>query len=127
VRWRIEQVTAILALKFRFAGVQGIAMVSRKKRATTKSKGRRIRAATRKKTAQRVVAKPTKNSTEKRTAKTRRSGVQKRVQEHRQKSGATPVVEETVIDVVEEPLPGVVRITEIEETNVTLSDTDGEE
>jgi hypothetical protein len=33
------------------------------------------------------------------------------------------VVEEPVIDVVDEPLPGVVRLTEIEETEVTLPDT----
>jgi hypothetical protein len=37
------------------------------------------------------------------------------------------VVEETVIDVVDEPLPDVVRLTEIEETEVTLPDTEEEE
>ena len=39
-----------------------------------------------------------------------------------------PVVEGEIIDVVDEPLPGVVRVTEIEATRVTIPDAndDGE-
>ena len=99
-------------------------MVSRKKRATTKSKGRKTRGTTRKKAVKRAVAKPTKKSAKKRTAKTRRSGVSKRIQARQQKPGATPVVEKTIVDIIDEPLPGVVRVTEIEETDVRLPDSE---
>jgi hypothetical protein len=104
-----------------------MAMASRRKRATTKSKGGKIRATMRKKTVKRAVAKPTKKSAKKRTTRARRGAVSKRIQARRQKRGATPVVETTIIDVVDEPLPGVVRLTEIEETEVTLRDTAEEE
>jgi len=98
-------------------------MASRKKRTTTKSKGK-TRATKRKKTVKRSAAKRTKKSSKKRTVKTRRALISKRIQARQQKRGATPVVEETVIDVIDEPFPGVVRVTEIEETEVTLPDTD---
>lgn len=84
-------------------------MASRKKRATRKSKGGKNRATMRKK---RAVAKRTRRSAGKR-AKTRRSGLSKRVTA-RQKRGVTPVVETTVVDVVDEPLAGIVRVTQIE-------------
>jgi hypothetical protein len=61
------------------------------------------------------------------TRRARRTGVSKRIQARQPKHGATPVVEETVIDVIDEPLPGIVRLTEIEETEVTLPDTEEEE
>ena len=105
----------------------GMAMVSRKKRATTKSKGGRTRATMRKKTLKRAAAKRTKKSAEGRTTKTHRSGLSKRIQSRQQKRGATPVVEETVLDIVDEPLPGVVRITEIEEMEVAVPDTEEDE
>lgn len=95
-------------------------MASRRKRATAKSKGGKTRTTMRKKTVKRAVAKRTKKSAKKRTTKTRRSGLSKRIQARRQKRGATPVVETTVIDVVDEPLPGVVRLTEIEEMEVSV-------
>ena len=102
-------------------------MIIRKKRAATKSKGRKARATTRKKTVKRAVAKRTKKSAKKRATKTRRSGASKRVQSRQQKGGATPVVEETVIDIIDEPLPGVVRVTEIEETEVRAPNSDPSE
>jgi len=101
-------------------------MASRKKRTTTKSKSK-TRARMRKKTVKRGAAKRTKKIAKKRTAKTRRAPISKRIQARQQKPGATPVVEETVIDVIDEPLPGVLRVTEIEETDVTLPDTGDEE
>ncbi len=104
----------------------GIAMASRKRR-TTKSKVGKRRATIRKKTVKRAVAKSTKKSAKKRTAKMRRTGASKRIQARQQRRGAAPVVKQTVIDVVDEPLPGVVRVTEIEETEVTVPDTDEEE
>jgi hypothetical protein len=102
-------------------------MASRRKRATTKSKGSKIRATMRKKTVKRAVAKRTKKSAKKPTRRARRSAVSKRIQARQQKRGATPVVEETIIDVIDEPLPGVVRLTEIEEMEVSVPDSEEEE
>lgn len=93
-------------------------------RRTTKSKVGKRRATIRKKTVKRAVVKPTKKSAKKRTARARRGAVSERIQARRQKRGATPVTETTIIDVVDEPLPGVVRLTEIEEMEVTLPDTE---
>lgn len=42
----------------------------------------------------------------------------------RPKQERTAAVETTVIDVVDEPIPGVVRATEIEETRVDSPDPD---
>lgn len=81
----------------------------------------------RKTTVKRAAAKRTKKSAKKRTTKTRRSGPSKRIQSRQQKRGATPVIEETVIDIVDEPLPGVMRVTEIEETEVRVPDTEEED
>ena len=38
-----------------------------------------------------------------------------------------PVVQGEIIDVVDEPMPGVVRVTEIETTRVTLPNSDDDE
>ena len=38
-----------------------------------------------------------------------------------------PVVQDEIIDVVDEPMPGVFRVTEIETTRVTLPDSDDDE
>lgn len=81
----------------------------------------------RKKTVKRVAAKRIKKSAKKRTTKTRRSAVSKRIQPRQRKHGATPMVEKTVIDVVDEPVPGVVRLTEIEEIQVAVPDSEDEE
>ena len=104
----------------------GIAMASRKRR-TTKSKVGKRRATIRKKAVKRAVAKRTKKSAKKPTRRARRTGVSKRIQTRQPKRGATPVVEETVIDIVDEPLPGVVRLTEIEEMEVSVPDSEEEE
>ncbi len=102
-------------------------MASRKKRSTTKSKGRKTRATMRKKTVKRAVAKRTKKGAKKRGTKTGRSGVSKRIQARQRKHGARPVIEETVIDLVDRPLPGVVRLTEIEEIEVAAPDSEEKE
>ena len=49
---------------------------------------------------------------------TSRKGVSTHTQE------ASPAVATAVIDVVDEPIPDVMRVTEIEETRVTLPDPD---
>ena len=101
-------------------------MASRKRR-TTKSKVAKRRATIRKKIIKRAVAKPAKKSAKKPTRRARRTGVSKRIQTRQQKHRAAPVVEKTVIDVVDEPLPGVVRLTEIEEMEVSVPDSEEEE
>ena len=63
-----------------------------------------------------------KKSAKKPTRRARRSAISKRIQARQQKRSATPVIEETIIDVVDEPLPGVVRLTEIEEMEVSVPD-----
>ena len=97
-------------------------MASRKKRTTTKSKRGKARATTRKKTVKRVAPKETKRTLRKPVKKTRRGGLSKTPRARQQKPGAAPLVEQTVIDVVDEPVPGVVRITEIEEVGVAVPD-----
>ena len=54
------------------------------------------------------------------TTKPKRAGAKKaaRKKERRMKP-PTPAVETTVVDVVEEPAPGVITVTEFEETKVT--------
>ena len=99
-------------------------MAKRRKGATTKSKVGKTRAKLRKKTVKRAAARRTKKSAKARAAKASRGEVSKRIQARQQKPGATPVVEKTVIDVVDEPLPGIVRVTEIEETEVSAPDSD---
>jgi hypothetical protein len=93
-------------------------MARRTRRATTKSKGAKTRATLRKKTVKRAATKRTKKTAKTGAKITRRSPPAKRVQSRQQKRGAPHVVEETVVDIIDEPLPGVVRITEIEETAV---------
>ena len=81
----------------------------------------------RKKTVKRVVAKRPKKGTKKRSTRTGRSGVSKRIKARQQKHEARPVIEETVVDMVDQPLPGVVRLTEIEEMEVSVPDPEEEE
>ena len=96
-------------------------MASRKKRTTAKSKRGKARATTRKKTVKRVAPKGTKRTLQEtcqkdaswRTIKDAPSAPTKAEQQRLQ-------VEQTVIDVVDEPVPGIVRITEIEEVGVAV-------
>jgi hypothetical protein len=102
-------------------------MDRRTRRATTKTKSGKTRATMRKKTIKHAAAKRTKKTAKTRAKKARRSPPAKRIQSRQQKPGATPVVEETVVDIIDEPLPGVVRVTEIEETDVRVPDTEDKE
>jgi hypothetical protein len=102
-------------------------MARKRKRATTRSKRGKKRPAMRKKAVKRPAPKRTKKSVKKRPVKTRRVTASKRVQARRPKRGVTPVVQQTVIDVVDEPLPGVMRVTEIEETEVSVPESKDQE
>jgi hypothetical protein len=65
-----------------------------------------------------------KKRTIKRTARKRAS---KRTQVRQPSQDAAPVVQDTIIDIVDEPLPGVVRITEIEEVSAALPESEENE
>jgi len=54
------------------------------------------------------------------TAKTRAS-------KKKRSSAPTPQVETEIVDVVEEPLPGLLTVTELETTRVIIPDSDAEE
>ncbi len=115
-------------------------MAKRKKRATArKTKPRRAT----KKAVKRAVGGKSQRTAKKVTAKEsvkRRVGrkspgtsrkvaaktVKKRAspRKRQQTEEMIPVVQSEVIDVVDEPVPGVVRVTEIEQTRVTLPDSD---
>ena len=125
LRWPTEQATAILQPEH--PGTWGTAMANRKRRTTTRSKGRKTRATMRKKTIKRAAAEAPKKSAKNGTTRARRKELSKRIKARQQKRRATPVVEQTVIDIVDEPLPGVVRVTEIEETDVRVPDNDDAE
>jgi hypothetical protein len=87
-------------------------MAKRKKRAvvrkgkTTRGKARKVVKSVRGKPAKRKVAKA---KSKKRATKTKKRAVAKRI---------IPTVETVVVDVIEEPVPGVVVVTELEETKI---------
>jgi hypothetical protein len=97
-------------------------MAKRKKRAAarkTKSK----RAKTARKSVKRAVGRKSRRTAKKVAGKTSRKRVSARKRATPPRRQAVPVVEGEIIDVVDEPLPGVVRVTEIEATRVTLPDS----
>ena len=55
----------------------------------------------------------------------RRGGVTARTRARKQRPAAS-TVETTVVDVIEEPVPGVVTITEFEEVRIPMPDSDEE-
>jgi hypothetical protein len=69
------------------------------------------------KTSKRTVAKRTKSSAK---AKLKRAGVSRVARKKIQpmKPPSTPAVESIIVNVVEEPVPGVITVTEFEETEV---------
>jgi hypothetical protein len=89
----------------------------------TKSKAAKGRRG--KKPIKRAAGKKSRKTAKKVAAKTSQNHVSrsKRVAPPRRKP--MPAVETAVIDVIDEPIPGVVRVTEIEETRVTSADPDG--
>ena len=100
-------------------------MAKRTKRLATrkaKSKGNRTHSKKLKKPVRRP-ASPKKAKRKSRPSKDRVAvGTQTRSRQPKQRS--TPQVEDTIIDVVDEPIPGVLRVTEIEEITVAVPDSD---
>lgn len=104
-------------------------MAKRKRRAAarrTKAKLAKGRTRASKRPVKRAIGKKSSKSAKKVATKTsrKRASRTRRVTPSRQEP--TPAVETAVIDVVDEPIPGVVRVTEIEETRVTLPDPDAQ-
>lgn len=71
-----------------------------------------------------MVSRKARRTSKKVTAKTSKKRVSGRKRVAPQNQRMVPVVEGEIIDVVDEPMPGVVRVTEIEATRVTLPDSD---
>lgn len=90
----------------------------------TKAKVSKKRTQAGKKSVRRAVGKKSRKTAKTLAAKKLRKRVTSRkgVSPHTQE--ASSAVETAVIDVVDEPIPGVMRVTEIEETRVTLPDPD---
>jgi BRCT domain type II-containing protein len=101
-------------------------MARKTKQTKRKSNRGEARTKARKKTVKRAASKKTRKT--KPAARKRFSGASKykRTLPRKQTPGVA-VVENAVIDIVDEPLPGVVRVTEIEETDVALPDEDEED
>jgi hypothetical protein len=79
-----------------------------------RGKSRKASRPARGKGAKRLKAKPASKT---RAAKPRQKSARKISRKRVQPQGA-PVLETTIIDIVEEPAPGVVTVTEFEETNL---------
>jgi hypothetical protein len=90
-------------------------MAKRKKGSKVQKRGKlpRGKSATRGKARNVARGKATKRTVA--SAKPKRAAARKKVQRMKQ---PTPVVETSVVDVIEEPVPGVITVTEFEETRV---------
>ncbi len=99
-------------------------MAKRKKRVTAQKRKSTVRGRARKssKSVRRTAAKRTarKSKSTRVVAKAKRSGRKKvaRKKARPMKPPITQVVETTIVGVVEEPVPGVITVTEFEETDV---------
>ena len=99
-------------------------MAKRKKRMATRTvklKLGKTGGKANKKVAKRVVPKRAKKTS--RSSK-RGAGMTKRARARQQKQPPKAVVLDNVIDVMDEPLPGVLRVTEIEEVSVAVPDVE---
>jgi hypothetical protein len=94
-------------------------MAKRKTRAKIKRKGRAITRGKARKTSKLARGKKTKRTPVR--AKTKRAVTKKMPPKKARgvKPSTTPGVETVVADVVEQPAPGVITVTEFEETQVT--------
>ena len=92
-------------------------MAKQKKRtAARKTKSKKVKVT--KKSVKRAVGRKARRTAKKATTKTPRKRVSGR--KPPQIERMVPVVEGEIIDVVDEPMPGVVRVTEVEATRVTV-------
>jgi hypothetical protein len=91
------------------------AKVQRREPATARGKVRKASKSARGKATQRTAAriKPKRAAVKK--------AARKKVQRMKQ---PTPAIETSVVDVIEEPVPGVITVTEFEETEIAIPDRD---
>jgi hypothetical protein len=90
----------------------------RRRRAVVRGKARKVS-----KSARVKVTKPTVAG-----AKPKRAATKKAVQKKEQrKKPPRPAVETVVVDMIEEPAPGVIAVTEIEETQIPAGRDESEE
>ncbi len=99
-------------------------MATRRKSNTRKSKTKRsqVRTKPRQKALARAASRNKKMAARKHTVK--RTARKRSVPQSRRPN---PVVKDTIIDVIDEPMPGVVRVTEIEEVSVEAPEEGKEE
>jgi hypothetical protein len=82
----------------------------------------------RSKARQRKPRKSSKSAQGKATQRTKRAAVKKARRKNVQRTKQpTPAVETTVVDVIEEPAPGVITVTEFEETRIPARRDEREE
>ena len=90
----------------------------RRRRATVHGKARKVSKSARGKATKRTVAR----------AKPKRAATKKAVRKKEQRMKPPgPEVETVVVDVIEEPAPGVITVTEIEETQIPAGRDEREE
>jgi hypothetical protein len=78
--------------------------------------------------AQQRPRKSSKSARGRATKRTKRAGVKKARRKNVQRTKQpTPTVETTVVDVIEEPAPGVITVTEFEETRIPARREEREE
>lgn len=88
----------------------------------TKSKGSQPRSKPHRKSVVRATSSKREKGSKKRLSKTTRKRASRRPQALRRSQGTAPVLQDTIVDIVDESLPGIVRVTEIEEVGVAMPD-----
>jgi hypothetical protein len=125
LEWLLAEREAIICLNRPFF-TWGKSMASRKKRMAAKSKRSKMRSKPHKKTVARAASPKKKGATKKRPIKRgARQSVSPRPKSKPRRRA--PVVKDTIVDIVDEPMPGVVRVTEIEEVSVASPEEDNAE
>ena len=94
--------------------IKGTIMAKRKNGSKVQSQAKLRKANSAKRGKARKVAKAAKRT----VAKPKRAPVKKAARKERMKQPVTAVVETVAADVIEQPAPGVVAVTEVEETEV---------
>jgi hypothetical protein len=93
---------------------QGVIMAKRKKRSKVQKRGKLPRGNSAKRGKPRRVSRAAKAKRTVAKAKPKRAAVKKAARKVKQL--VTPVVETVVVEMVEQPAPGVITVTEVEET-----------
>jgi len=106
--------------------ISGETMAIRRKSTTRKSKSKRSKPRSKPRKKSLARSSKAKKAAKKHPKKTPHRSVARRTKSRRKSQGAAPVVEDTIIDIVDEPVPGVMRVTEIEEVTVSADDDDEE-